>query len=92
MRSAPFQTVVLLLAVTQTVRGEEVDFGRAVRPILSRNCFKCHGPDDGARKAGLRLDVRDQIRQMQRERLGIERIVNDVTVLGGLGVFLPFQN
>ncbi len=40
----------------------------------------------------IRLDVRDQIRQMQRERLGIERIVNDVTVLGGLGVFLPFQN
>jgi outer membrane beta-barrel protein len=40
----------------------------------------------------LRLDVRDQVRQMQRERLGIERIVNDVTVLGGLGVLIPFSN
>ena len=33
------------------------DFNREVRPILSRNCFKCHGPDDKVRKAGLRLDV-----------------------------------
>jgi hypothetical protein len=36
------------------------DFTREVRPILSRHCFKCHGPDDGARKAKLRLDVREE--------------------------------
>ena len=35
------------------------DFTREVRPILSRNCFKCHGPDDAARKSKLRLDVRE---------------------------------
>ncbi len=40
-------------------RGESVDFARDVRPILSRHCFKCHGPDDGARKGKLRLDVRE---------------------------------
>lgn len=34
-------------------------FTEQVRPILSRNCFKCHGPDDKARKSGLRLDLRD---------------------------------
>jgi len=30
-----------------------------IRPILSENCFACHGPDSAARKAGLRLDSRD---------------------------------
>jgi Protein of unknown function (DUF1553)/Protein of unknown function (DUF1549)/Planctomycete cytochrome C len=37
----------------------KVDFQREVRPILSHICFKCHGPDDNARKANLRLDVRE---------------------------------
>ena len=36
----------------------KVDFNRDIRPLLSENCYKCHGPDDGARKAKLRFDVR----------------------------------
>jgi Protein of unknown function (DUF1553)./Protein of unknown function (DUF1549)./Planctomycete cytochrome C./F5/8 type C domain. len=35
-----------------------VDFNRDIRPILSENCYKCHGPDDGARKAKMRFDIR----------------------------------
>ena len=34
-------------------------FNRDIRPILSRTCFSCHGPDAAAVKGGLRLDLRD---------------------------------
>src|SRR5687768_4922600 len=35
-----------------------IDYARDIKPILSENCFACHGPDEGKRKAGLRLDVK----------------------------------
>jgi len=40
-----------------------VDFSREVRPILADKCLRCHGPDDAARKAELRLDTEAGVRQ-----------------------------
>ncbi len=40
----------------------------------------------------LRLDVRDHVRAQQRVQLGVEQIVNDISTMGGLSVFLPFSS
>jgi hypothetical protein len=35
---------------------KQLSFNDTIQPILSENCYACHGPDPGGRKAGLRLD------------------------------------
>jgi hypothetical protein len=72
-RNAPgrrlFKLSVISLALAAPIMlraAEPIRFGRDVLPILSANCFACHGPDERNRKAGLRLDVETSAKAPRR--------------------------
>lgn len=48
------------VSAAEPIAEKTIDFNRDVQPILSNNCFFCHGPDANHREADLRLDVRDE--------------------------------
>jgi hypothetical protein len=60
--------VPLLLTLAVAVpspAADDIQYNRDIRPILSENCFTCHGPDSASRKAGLRLDQREVAVKME---------------------------
>ena len=59
-----------------------MDYSKEIRPLFANSCYACHGPDDGQRKAKLRLDVRaDAVKKVivpgkAKESILIDRITS----------------
>ena len=53
-------SVFLSMMPTALVAAEKIVFNRDIRPLLSDQCFACHGPDANKRKSNLRLDIREE--------------------------------
>jgi hypothetical protein len=55
----------IVVAMGTSLPAADLKYNRDIRPILADNCFSCHGPDSAARKADLRLDLRDVAAERQ---------------------------
>jgi hypothetical protein len=58
-RAVDTLALLSLVLAASGAAADPVRYSRDIRPILAEHCFACHGPDGAARKAKLRLDVRD---------------------------------
>src|SRR3989454_6988331 len=50
----------IISAAVAATAAHKISYNRDIRPVLSDNCFFCHGPDQNKRKGKLRLDVREE--------------------------------
>lgn len=64
---------LVFLGSVSTTFAEPIRFGRDVLPVLSANCFACHGPDEKERQVNLRLDLESEAKA---ERKSGRTIVN----------------
>jgi len=54
--------IIVIATITSsfsTLAATPTDFSREIQPILSDNCYPCHGPDEKKRKANLRFDTKE---------------------------------
>lgn len=57
--------LILVFVCVPALVAQDLEYNRDIRPILTENCFACHGPDSAAREADLRLDQRDAALEME---------------------------
>jgi len=53
-------SIHFLIVIQSAALAGEIDFTTQIQPILSENCYACHGPDESKIEGGLRLDVQEK--------------------------------
>ena len=71
MRFFLFFVLLIPIETLTASAAEPVHFARDVLPVLSANCFACHGPDEHERQGELRLDLQDDAKKLRKDQAAI---------------------